>query len=136
MTTITPRASTPVSFTSMATRARSTSKRTPTAELLEMMAGRFRALSEPARLGIVYALEDGPLTVTALVKKTGLGQGNLSKHLQQLHLSGFLSRTRKGLFVYYALADDEVLALCEIMTGRLEHDIVHARDTVTNRRSG
>jgi len=101
-----------------------------------MVAGRFRALSEPARLAILHALESGALTVTELVKRTGLGQGNLSKHLQQLHADGFLTRTRKGLFVHYALADEEVLALCELMCGRLENDFVHARDTVTSRRGG
>jgi len=109
-------------------------RRAATPELLAMVAGRFRALSEPARLAILHALEDGPLTVTELVKRTGLGQGNLSKHLQQLHAAGFLSRTRKGLFVHYALADDDVLALCEIMCGRLETDLSVARETVANRR--
>ena len=108
-------------------------RRTATPELLEMVAGRFRALAEPARLAILHVLEHGPLTVTELVKQTGLGQGNLSKHLQQLHAAGFLSRTRKGLFVHYALADDDVLALCEIMCGRLEADLTVARAKVTNR---
>lgn len=118
----------------MATKTRPATKRAATPELLSMVAGRFRALAEPARLAILHTLEHGPLTVTELVKKTGLGQGNLSKHLQQLHAAGFLSRTRKGLFVYYALADDDVLALCEIMCGRLESDLTVARETLTSRR--
>ena len=118
----------------MALKVRPSSKRTATPELLEMVAGRFRALAEPARLGILHALEHGPLTVTELVTKTGLGQGNLSKHLQQLHATGFLSRTRRGLFVHYALADEDVLALCEVMCGRLETDLANARETVTSRR--
>jgi DNA-binding transcriptional ArsR family regulator len=118
----------------MALKVRPSLKRAATPELLEMVAGRFRALAEPARLGILHALEHGPLTVTELVARTGLGQGNLSKHLQQLHATGFLSRTRRGLFVHYALADEDVLALCETMCGRLEHDLANARATVTSRR--
>ena len=118
----------------MVLKTRPSVKREATPELLAMVSGRFRALAEPARLGILHALEDGPLTVTELVQRTGLGQGNLSKHLQQLHATGFLSRTRKGLFVHYALADDDVLALCEIMCGRLEQDLATARATVTTRR--
>ncbi|AMW03948.1 ArsR/SmtB family transcription factor [Gemmatimonas phototrophica] len=118
----------------MVSSVRPISKREPTAALLAMVAGRFRALAEPARLGILHELEAGPLTVTELVQRTGLGQGNLSKHLQQLHATGFVSRTRKGLFVYYGLADDNVLALCEIMCGRLEHDIAAARATVSTPR--
>ena len=99
-----------------------------------MVAGRFRALAEPARLSVLHALEHGPLTVTELVALTGLGQGNLSKHLQQLHTTGFLSRSRKGLFVHYALADKNVLVLCEIMCDRLDADTATARATLTSRR--
>lgn len=99
-----------------------------------MVAGRFRALSEPARLAILHALEDGERSVTELVEATGFAQGNLSKHLQQLHTGGFVSRRREGLFVLYALADDDVLALCELMCGRLEADLEGVRATLTSRR--
>ena len=110
-----------------ATRAR----RTPTPELLGLVAGRFRALGEPARLGILHALEDGPLSVTSLVERTGLGQANLSKHLQQLHAAGFVSRSKRGMFVDYALADERVLQLCELMCGRLDEELAATRDVMT-----
>lgn len=106
----------------------------PTPELLAMVARRFRALADPSRLAVLHSLERGPLTVTALVEVTGLSQGNLSKHLQQLHATGFVSRTRHGLFVNYALADDSVLALCELMCGRMESDLEAAGATVRQRR--
>lgn len=98
------------------------SRRRVTSQLLALVAGRFRALAEPARLEILHALEDGERTVTELVDVTGLAQGNLSKHLQQLHAAGFVARRRDGLFVYYTLADDDVLTLCELMCGRLEEE--------------
>jgi len=117
----------------MATRTRKGAKRAPTPELLELIAERFRALAEPTRLAILHALEGKERTVTELVEMTGLGQGNLSKHLQQLHSCGYVSRRRDGLFVHYELADKDVLALCEIMCNRIEseldvsHKIVAAR---------
>lgn len=111
-----------------------TPRRTPTPELLGLVAGRFRALGEPARLGILHALEDGPLSVTALVARTGLGQANLSKHLQQLHAAGFVSRTRRGMFVDYALADERVLHLCELMCGRLDDDLAASRAVMAPQR--
>lgn len=114
--------------------ASTTVRREPTAELLAMIASRFRALAEPARLGILHALEAGPLTVTELVQRTGLGQGNLSKHLQQLLTSGFVTRRRDGLFAYYALADERVLALCALMCDRLEDDLQSARRVVAGER--
>lgn len=108
--------------------------RTPTPELLALVAGRFRALAEPARLSILHALEGGERTVTDLVERTGLLQGNLSKHLQQLYAAGFVSRRRHGLFVYYALADERVLALCALMCDRLEDDLESAWQVVSGER--
>jgi len=102
-------------------------RREPTPELLSRVAGRFRALAEPARLAVLHALEHGECTVTELVEATGIAQGNLSKHLQQLFAAGFVTRRRDGMYVYYALADEKVLALCELMCGRLEEEVEAAR---------
>jgi DNA-binding transcriptional ArsR family regulator len=117
----------------MTLRPRGRAKREPTPELLGLIATRFRALAEPARLAILHALEGKERTVTELVEATGLGQGNLSKHLQQLHACGFVSRRRDGLFVFYALSDKDVLALCEIMCHRLEVDIEAEQKVVAAR---
>jgi len=88
--------------------------------LVEMIAERFRALGEPARLQILNALRRGELPVNELVEVTGLGQANVSKHLQILHTLRFVARRREGLFVYYRLADKSVFRLCDIMCGRIE----------------
>ena len=82
---------------------------------------RFRALGEPARLRILDALRRSELTVGELVKNTGLSQANLSKHLQLLHRLGFVARSKQGLFVYYQLADGDVVRLCDVMCGRVAH---------------
>ena len=94
-----------------------------TPKVLELIAARFKVLAEPARLQILQSLRTGERTVTDLVDETGLGQANLSKHLQQLHSVGFLRRRKEGLFVYYALADKSVLRLCNLMCGRLEAEM-------------
>ena len=91
-----------------------------TPEVLVLVAERFKALAEPARLHILARLRRGEMTVTELVDQTALGQANVSKHLQLLHTLGFVSRRKDGLFVYYALADKGVFQLCDIMCGRLE----------------
>jgi len=89
-------------------------------ELLTLVAARFKALAEPARLQILDALRAGELTVGELVERTGLGQANVSKHLQQLAAAGFVRRRKEGLYVLCCLADDVVLELCDIMCGRIE----------------
>lgn len=94
-----------------------------TPELLVLVAARFKALAEPARLQILNALRRGELVVNDLVEETGLGQANVSKHLQLLHGLGFVNRRKDGLFVYYALADRSVFELCDIMCGQMEAEM-------------
>ena len=94
-----------------------------TPEMLELIADRFKALAEPARLAILHALRPGERTVTELVEETGLNQANVSKHLQLLHGQRFVTRRKEGLFVYYGLAGRDVFRLCDIMCGRLEQEV-------------
>lgn len=89
-------------------------------EVIDLVAGRFKALSDPARLRLLNALRGGELSVTDLVEQTALGQANVSKHLALLHSLGFVKRRKDGLFSYYALADKEIFRLCDIMCGRIE----------------
>lgn len=91
-----------------------------TAAVLAVAAERFKVLAEPARLRVLDALRHGPRHVTALVAATGLQQANLSRHLQQLYLHGFVVRARHGTFVHYAIADPQVFALCDLMCGQVE----------------
>ena len=94
-------------------------RNTLTPDVIALIGERFKVLGEPARLEILHALRGGELTVTRLVETTGLGQGNVSKHLQLLHAHGFVTRRKDGLHVLYALADRSVFRLCEIMCDRL-----------------
>ena len=91
-----------------------------TPDVLALVAQRFRALAEPARLQILQCLRRHEMTVTDLVGETGLGQANISKHLQLLYTQGFVTRRKDGLFTYYSLADHSVFALCDIMCSQLD----------------
>ena len=94
-----------------------------TPEVLELVAERFKGLAEPARLTIVNCLRAGERSVSELVEESGLGQANVSKHLQLLNSLGFVRRRKDGLFVYYVLADKSVFQLCDIMCSRLEAEV-------------
>ena len=98
-----------------------------TPALLVLVAERFKALGEPARLQILNALRAGELTVSELVEETELGQANVSKHLQLLHALRFVTRRKDGLYVYYALADQSVFRLCDIMCGQLGAEVKSRR---------
>lgn len=103
-----------------------------TPQVLQLVAERFKALAEPVRLEILNQLRERELTVTELVEETGLGQANVSKHLQLLYTLGFVSRRKDGLFVYYSLADNQVFQLCDIMCGRLEAELKSRRKVLAS----
>jgi DNA-binding transcriptional ArsR family regulator len=88
-------------------------------DALVLIAERFRALGDAARLQILDALRDGEHTVTELADKTGLAQANLSKHLHRLHGVGLVARRKAGLYVHYSIADQRVFGLCDLMCDQL-----------------
>ncbi len=103
------------------------------ADLMALVAERFKALGEPARLRILSALRAGEATVSALIDVTGMGQANVSKHLQLLHTLGFVERRKEGLHVFYSLADTTVFQLCDLMCGRLAQETRDRRRIVVGR---
>ena len=104
-----------------------------TPEKIDLVAARFRALAEPARLHIMNALRDGEMTVGELVEVMGFGMANVSKHLQILHAAGFVTRRKEGLYVYYGLAGEDVFRLCDLMCVRLEAEAASRRKVLAGR---
>jgi DNA-binding transcriptional ArsR family regulator len=89
-------------------------------DLAELIARRFRALSDPLRVRILDLLRDRELSVNTLAEQLGAGQQNVSKHLAVLTDSGMLARRKDGTHVYYRIADEAVFALCEQVCGSLQ----------------
>ena len=104
-----------------------------TSELMELVAERFKALAEPARLQILQSLRGGERTVSELVERTGLGQANVSKHLQLLHALGFVERRKEGLYVHYRLGGEDIFRMCDLMCGRIEEEADRRRDLLRGR---
>ena len=94
-----------------------------TPDLLELVAQRFKALSDPVRLQILNALRSGEKTVSELIEETSCAQASVSKHLQLLYNLGFVARQKDGLYVYYRLNGRETFQLCDIMCGRIAKEL-------------
>lgn len=86
---------------------------------LERAAEVFAALSERSRLQLLQELMAGPRTVTELVEATGMKQGNASKQLGILYQTRLVERCRDGNFIRYAIRDEMVFKLCELVCGSL-----------------
>lgn len=71
----------------------------------------FRGFADSSRLAILEALRGRPLTVSAIVEKTGLGQSNVSNHLACLRDCGLVTSVQQGRYTLYQLSDERVDSL-------------------------
>lgn len=79
---------------------------------VELLASRFKVLAEPARLQILGALCNQERSVQDICDRTGLLQGNVSKHLRLMKDAGVVACRRAGVWRYYRVIDTDLLALC------------------------
>ena len=90
---------------------------------LELIANRFRALSEPMRLKILNYLMQGESAVGHIVDALGTSQANVSKHLSILREAGMVSMRKNGLSTVCSIGDPIVKQLCEMMCSQLREEM-------------
>ena len=93
---------------------------TPVDERLEkevnlLHASICQALADPKRILILYALSEGPRTVTELTEALDVPQPTVSRHLKVLRERRLVSTEREGTNVRYSLADDRVIGALDTM---------------------
>lgn len=94
------------------------------ADAAELIAGRFRALSDPTRLRIVDQLRRrDEISVGELTETLGTSQQNVSKHLAALRAEGFIARRKQGTSSLYRIADPAVLELCDRLCETMESQL-------------
>ncbi len=76
--------------------------------IYEQLARIGKASSAPRRLELLDLLCQGPRTVEALANESALSVANASQHLQVLRAARLVDAEKKGLYVEYRLADEEV----------------------------
>lgn len=99
-------------------------------DLVELIAERFRALSEPTRIKLLDRLRDGEATVLELTELLTTTQQNVSKHLGVLQRAGIVARRKQGNFAYYRIIDEGVYSLCEQVCGSLQNQVESLRQLV------
>jgi DNA-binding transcriptional ArsR family regulator len=91
--------------------------------LVDVIAYRFKVLSEPMRIKLLDRLRGGAATVQELQEATGSSQQNVSKHLGVLAQANLVGRQREGSFVRYEVTDESVFNLCEEVCGGLRRQL-------------
>jgi DNA-binding transcriptional ArsR family regulator len=104
-------------------------------DLADLIARRFRVLSEPMRIRLLDRLREGEATVNELAEAVSASQQNVSKHLSVLADAGMLGRRKDGNRVYYRIVDEGVFALCEDVCGSVQEQLRALNELVAGTRS-
>jgi DNA-binding transcriptional ArsR family regulator len=99
-------------------------------DLVELIAERFRALSEPTRIKLLDRLREGEATVLELTELLTTTQQNVSKQLGVLQRAGIVARRKQGNYAYYRIVDEGVYSLCEQVCGSLQNQVESLRQLV------
>lgn len=91
--------------------------------LVDLVAERFRTLGDPMRIRILERLRHGEASVQDITAAVGSSQQNVSRHLALLQRVGIVGRRRDGLYAYYRITDESVLAMCEQVCGAVLRDV-------------
>lgn len=87
----------------------------PPAEEIKRQSEFFKAISDPARVRIIYALKDGELCVCQLMELMDMPQTVVSHHLKVLKYAGIINDQRSGKWIYYSLVDSRALAVLDAL---------------------
>ena len=87
--------------------------------LLEDAAELFGLLAAPMRLHIISTLCHGEKNVGQLLDAVKTTQPNMSQHLNTLYRKGILNKRRDGVQIFYAIADAQIVQICQAMCERL-----------------
>ena len=97
-------------------------------DYLQSVAFVARSLGDENRLRILLCLNNGKKSVSGIVEELNLSQPLVSHHLKELRRALLVKVERSGLFVYYEIADDRILAILEALR-ELATDLLTARTT-------
>ncbi len=84
-------------------------------EKVKPFAKHLRGAAHPHRLAIIYLLAHDPMEVRDIVDNLGLAENLIAHHLKQMHLSGWVVKTRQGRSVTYRLSEKAFFELYRLL---------------------
>jgi ArsR family transcriptional regulator len=94
-------------------------------EINQLHADICSALADTNRILIIYALAEGPLTVSTLAAQIGISQPAASRHLKILRERGLVRAERQGPSVEYSLTDQRMVEALDLLRGVLRDRLAH-----------
>jgi rhodanese-related sulfurtransferase len=95
--------------------------------IYEQFARVGKAISAPKRLELLDLLCQGPRTVEVLAQQAAISVANASQHLQVLRSARLIEAQKRGAFVEYRLAGDDVCQFFLSLRGLAESRLTEVR---------
>ena len=91
-----------------------------------------KTLSNPTRLMILAALQDGERTVNELVEMIGVSQSNASQHLSVLRQRQIVTARKQGANTYYSVSNPKINKACAIIREVLMEQLQKSNEIIKN----
>ncbi len=95
----------------------------PEEEAILRVSAAFKAISEPSRLKILFALRHGEMCVYHIVEAVGGTQSAVSHQLRILKDNRIIKSRRDGQNIVYSLADEHIVAVLELACSHLKCEL-------------
>jgi DNA-binding transcriptional ArsR family regulator len=89
-------------------------------KMFDEIAGRLKAMSDPARLSIIHCLCEGEKNVSCIVDETGFGQASVSRHLSILRRHDLVRTRRDHRKIFYSLTSTLPEDICRMVCRSME----------------
>ena len=104
------------------------------AELEELTASVCKALNDPKRLLILYAVATEPRSVSELVDLLDVSQSNVSQHLAVLRDRGLVEAARDANRTIYSLRDRRVVKAIDLLRSVMSDELARRQSLRTGAR--
>jgi DNA-binding transcriptional ArsR family regulator len=96
----------------------------PSIETLTLLHNNIcKAMGDPRRIQILYALHERPYHVSALANQLETPQPTISRHLRILHQRRLVTAERDGTTIVYHLADPDIIHILDSMRQLLKSNL-------------
>lgn len=97
-------------------------------QLEELVSTMCKAINDPKRLMLLYALHDGPRSVGELCGLLEMPQSNASQHLAVLRERGLVIADRQGNRILYSLRYPELITAVDILRAVMADELDRQRN--------
>jgi ArsR family transcriptional regulator len=99
-------------------------------EITQLEANFCAALSDPNRLLILYALNEGPRNVTDLAAELCVNQPTASRHLKVLRERGLVHTVRTGTTITYHLSDSRLIQALDLLRSVMRERLAYQANLI------